>query len=151
MKTTKKENLIEFLREKIEAGLFSSGPLPGERELAARFQLGRNTVRSALAVLDSEGWIDRRRKVGTMVKANAMALNKGLAGLIMRDSGHMYADRSNLLKEHFRKAGFSVYGISLSPLLHDRNRRRAGLEECIRKLLKACPCVMVVDGYASLP
>lgn len=56
----------QFLREKLLSGCWPH-LLPGEVELARQLQVGRNTVRSALAQLESEGWIStqmgRRRQV----------------------------------------------------------------------------------------
>ena len=40
---------------------------PGEEELQKRFGVGRHTVREALKMLAAEGYIDRRRKSGTVV------------------------------------------------------------------------------------
>jgi LacI family transcriptional regulator len=44
------------LRQRIEAGEWPLH-LPGELDLAALLQVGRNTVRSALAILESEGYL----------------------------------------------------------------------------------------------
>ena len=145
--TTKKQMLIELLREKIQTGEFSAGLLPGERELASLFQVGRGTVRSALAVLAEGGWIERRRKIGTKVKENDRRPERGLVGLIMRGSGHLYGDWRHALTAHFTSAGFSVHGVSTTSIQRDRNRRRVPLEQSICKLLQANPEVLVLDGY----
>lgn len=56
-----------LIRE-ITGGLFAVGArFPGEEELQKRFEVGRHTVREALKMLASEGYIDRRRKSGTVV------------------------------------------------------------------------------------
>lgn len=57
-----------MLRHQIHAGAYGDG-MPLEHELAADFLVSRNTVREALAVLKSEGLIDRGPRVGTHVAA----------------------------------------------------------------------------------
>src|SRR5579875_2629695 len=58
--------VADVLRHQIHAGAYPDG-LPTEQQLAAEFAVSRNTVRAALAVLKSEGLIDRGPKVGTHV------------------------------------------------------------------------------------
>lgn len=56
------------LRERIASGGLPSGEaLPGEQALAAEHSVSRITVRRALAELEREGLIDRRRGSGTFV------------------------------------------------------------------------------------
>ena len=56
------------LRDSIASGGFDAGgPLPGEQALAAAHHVSRITVRRALAELEREGLIDRRRGAGTFV------------------------------------------------------------------------------------
>jgi GntR family transcriptional regulator len=56
------------LREKIASGsLGADDPLPGEQALASEHSVSRVTVRRALAGLESEGLINRRRGAGTFV------------------------------------------------------------------------------------
>ena len=53
--------LRTFLREHPE-----TARLPGEMELAAKYNVSRNTVRSAMKMLESAGIIQRVRKRGTL-------------------------------------------------------------------------------------
>jgi GntR family transcriptional regulator len=56
------------LREKIATGrLNPNAPLPGEQMLAAEHSVSRVTVRRALAGLERDGLIDRRRGSGTFI------------------------------------------------------------------------------------
>lgn len=56
------------LLEAVQAGEFRAGEkLPSERELMARFQVGRNTVREAVQSLVSQGILDVRPGRGTTV------------------------------------------------------------------------------------
>jgi GntR family transcriptional regulator len=58
--------VADVLRHQIHAGSYDGG-LPAEQALAAEFFVSRNTIREALAVLKTEGLIDRGKKVGTHV------------------------------------------------------------------------------------
>jgi GntR family transcriptional regulator len=77
------------LREKIAAGdLNPDNPLPGEQALAAEHSVSRVTIRRALAGLEREGLIDRRRGSGTFIveprvaKPLAVDLADALSNLI---------------------------------------------------------------------
>lgn len=62
------------LRERIAGGGFHVGDaLPGEQALAAAHNVSRITVRRALAELEREGLIDRRRGAGTFVNPRDVA------------------------------------------------------------------------------
>jgi GntR family transcriptional regulator of arabinose operon len=57
-----------MLRSKILTGVYAAGDmLPSENELAAAEKLSRQTVRQALAILEREGRISRRRGSGSVV------------------------------------------------------------------------------------
>lgn len=61
------------LRDSIAGGGFDAGaPLPGEQALAATHHVSRITVRRALAELEREGLIDRRRGAGTFVNPRSV-------------------------------------------------------------------------------
>jgi GntR family transcriptional regulator len=54
--------VAEAIRGEIAAGNPPvGGLLPGEKALAARYGVGRNTVRDAMAILRTEGLIDGRQ------------------------------------------------------------------------------------------
>ena len=60
--------LTDLLRQQITDGSFALGEkLPPEIDLAARFSVSRATLRRALSELESEGLLERRRRVGTVV------------------------------------------------------------------------------------
>jgi GntR family transcriptional regulator len=61
--------LAAILRGRIEAGEYACGDrIPSEHELAARFAIGRPTVRQATDTLVRDGWLVRRRGAGTFVE-----------------------------------------------------------------------------------
>jgi GntR family transcriptional regulator len=64
----KHERIAAVLAREIRSGLVPRGAqLPGEVELAKRFSVSRNTVRSALAVLTEDGLITTRTGKGSFV------------------------------------------------------------------------------------
>ena len=146
---TKTMTVLEKIRDMIRKGQIPGGQLPGERELAVQFQVGRNTVRAALAQLEQEGWIERHRKKGTLVRDTGNTPDKKLAGLIMRTSGHLYEDCFHHVLTGFIGAGYSVQTISTSQIGYDKFKLNKNLETAIRKLLKAGPEILVVDGYVN--
>ena len=79
-----------FLREQIVRGNWPR-MLPGEMELARELQVGRNTIRAALAVLEKEGLVrtasGRRREVVGKVK-NLRAKGKKIAVILLPEPWH---------------------------------------------------------------
>jgi len=82
------ERVVEQLRDMIvEQRLRPGSQLPSEPELAAMLNVSRTTLRSALVHLAREGFIVRRRGVGTFVAdkppvANNLNVNEGVTDLI---------------------------------------------------------------------
>jgi GntR family transcriptional regulator len=86
------QRVTEHLRTMIMNGdLPPETQLPNEPDLAAYLNISRSTVRSALAILEQGGFIQRRWGVGTFVSKNPptynnLSLNSGVTQLI-RSSG----------------------------------------------------------------
>lgn len=86
------QRVTEVLRKMIMEGeLPPETQLPNEPELSAHLSVSRTTVRSALAILEQAGFIQRRWGVGTFVAKdpptyNNLSLNSGVTQLI-RSSG----------------------------------------------------------------
>ncbi|MFC5834674.1 GntR family transcriptional regulator [Nonomuraea insulae] len=61
--------LADLLRERIDAGEFSPGEkVPSESRLAQEYEVGRDTVRDAMAVLRNEGVLVTVKGAGSMVR-----------------------------------------------------------------------------------
>lgn len=67
--------VAERLRSQILTGAFAPGVvLPSIHRLAAQFGTSYFTVQTALTALDAEGFVESRRRVGTIVRHNAAVL-----------------------------------------------------------------------------
>ncbi|WP_299936009.1 GntR family transcriptional regulator [uncultured Nitratireductor sp.] len=63
--------LTQTLRDRITSGALKLGErLPPEVDLAADYNVSRTTLRRAMAELESEGLVERRRRLGTIVVSN---------------------------------------------------------------------------------
>ncbi|MER7478637.1 GntR family transcriptional regulator [Streptomyces sp. NPDC126510] len=68
-KQPKYQQVADALRREIDKGLYKPGSrLPSEAELAARFEASRNTVRSGLGLLVSQGLITSSQGLGYEVR-----------------------------------------------------------------------------------
>lgn len=75
----KHERIASILAREIRSGRVGHGDqLPGEVELARRFAVSRNTVRSALAVLSEDGLITTRTGKGSFVLFDGRPLDDRL-------------------------------------------------------------------------
>ncbi len=146
MSGTKTQLLSDRFREMILSNMFPEGRLPGERELAEQFDAGRRTVRDALGIIEREGLIDRCRHTGTIVRKTPRAPEKGVAGLIMRSAGHVYADLYHDFLMEFTNNGYAVQSIATNGI-DNLYGRRPSLTRAVESLLKSDPAALIVDGY----
>lgn len=64
--------IAKELRAEIDSGIYANGdPFPSETTLKAYYGVSRETIRSALGILQKEGLIERRRGSGTKVHSQA--------------------------------------------------------------------------------
>ncbi len=63
------DHMVSSIMSMIEKGILKEGDvLPPERELAQRFNVGRNTLREAIKVLEIFGVVDRAPRLGTVIR-----------------------------------------------------------------------------------
>ncbi|MBR2508847.1 MAG: GntR family transcriptional regulator [Lentisphaeria bacterium] len=150
---SKIRTITDNLREMIVAKKFADGKLPAERELAVIFNCCRKTVRSALANLSEEGWIDRCRKKGTTVRENKSVSQKGVAGLVMLTKGHFYEDIYHELQKGFSDNGYSVQTVSTNPIVENLYafpiQKQEALQKAVYHMLESKPEIFVVNAYMS--
>ena len=117
------------LRAQIQAGAYAAGSkIPSEHELAARFQVGRPTVRQATQLLVEERVLERRRGSGTYVSRAPREVDLFSAGGTL--------------------ASFSRSGLPLSTRVHGRARRMAKAPSNIEAI--AGRAVFLVERSSSL-
>lgn len=76
--SSKVDSIIEHLRSLIAGRAFDGGRLPSEPDLAEMVGASRPTLRQALAVLELDGLIVRRRGVGTFVNPHVAGISTRL-------------------------------------------------------------------------
>ncbi|HLI35863.1 MAG TPA: winged helix-turn-helix domain-containing protein [Streptosporangiaceae bacterium] len=64
------EQLAAILRERINAGEWSTGPLPSVKQLQDTYDVGRDTVLHAIETLRAEGLVFTVKRRGTYVAQN---------------------------------------------------------------------------------
>ncbi|HVA89054.1 MAG TPA: FadR/GntR family transcriptional regulator [Chloroflexota bacterium] len=70
LKTRLYEQIVLQLQQEILSGSLAPGDrLPPERDLAARFKVSRASIREALSVLQSRGFLESRQGGGTIIRA----------------------------------------------------------------------------------
>lgn len=63
------DHMVSSIMSMIEQGILKEGDvLPPERELAQQFDVGRNTLREAIKVLEIYGVVDRSPRNGTIIR-----------------------------------------------------------------------------------
>jgi DNA-binding FadR family transcriptional regulator len=66
------QHIVELLEERIRAGVLVPGErLPAERDLARALEVGRSSVREAIAALATRGIVDTRRGSGSFISDSA--------------------------------------------------------------------------------
>ncbi|MEH1125027.1 GntR family transcriptional regulator [Micromonospora sp. CPCC 206061] len=109
---TRYERVAEQIRSGIQQGAFAAGtPLPGELELADRFQVARSTVRQALSLLEQAGDIERRsgrRYVPGSAESSDLAYERVASQIRKAIASGKYAAGAKLPGEHKLSSDFSV-------------------------------------------
>jgi GntR family transcriptional regulator of arabinose operon len=105
----KYQRIADELARELAAASNRAEKLPTEKELCARYEVSRQTVRQALLLLEKEGLITRRQGSGSYPTGLAQESSKNrIALLLPSDSDYLYPRlRSKLLKE-LVPAGFAV-------------------------------------------
>lgn len=100
------DQTVTRLRALVREEQLGEGKLPPETTLSRQLGVGRSTLREALAMIEAEGLIVRRRRVGTTVNWEPAALKYPAAGVILalsdflRESGIDYQVRElSVLRE----------------------------------------------------
>jgi len=127
--------ISETIRKKINNGMIKDGErLPPEPELAEEYEVSRMTLRRALDILETEGFLTRRKGRGTFaVRKHHRTF---IAVLVharekIQEKGHPYRIIIERMRNHLEKAGDRVEVLTPPPGASDRTSIiRAALEKC---------------------
>lgn len=108
--TTKYLQLTEHLKKVITANLKNGiFKLPTEQELCDEYQLSRQTVRTALALLQEEGLITKKQGSGAYATGLLLsAIENQIAILLTSDNEYLYPSLLTHLQSPIAKEGYTV-------------------------------------------
>jgi DNA-binding GntR family transcriptional regulator len=133
------QRIQSVIRKRIEAGQLHPGdPVPSERDLAKIHHVSLMTARHALASLEREGIVERRRGIGTFVAAPKIHFNKLMSYTEQMSSRSLTAGSRVLFAKIMDTESEAAARLSLPPtsgiLKIERLRHAAGepfaLETC---------------------
>jgi len=125
------EETVERLLGAIKLGLVAPGQrLPPERDLAARLDVSRMTLREALKALQRTGWVEsaRGRYGGTFVSASLPRLSRAAARRLALGAGGELDDL--LVHRHVLEAGAAEQAATRRLPAPEAGALLARLEEC---------------------
>ena len=136
----KYEQLVQTLRQTLPQW-YADGQrkLPCEQELAAQFSVSRQTLRQALAVLEQEGLIEKRRGSGSFLCPAAANQDRRIAVIATSLSDYIFP---SLLKDI--QACLSVQGFSV--VIHATENSIHREREILQQLLLDPPAGILVEG-----
>ena len=142
---TKTQTVADCLLERISCGFYPDGRLPREIDLAAEFKVGRITVRRALELLQHDDLIERKKHAGTFFRGSLRKINSAHpVGVIMRTSGHLYADLHHFIIRKLMDHGFSANVISASSA--DGTGKMTPMTRAVANLIKAKLQGLIISG-----
>ncbi|KVS70068.1 FadR/GntR family transcriptional regulator [Burkholderia cepacia] len=87
------DHMVGSIMSMIEQGILKEGDaLPPERELAQQFNVGRNTLREAIKVLEIFGVVDRAPRFGTVIRHTNLDNMLAIAFSGMRITPELFED-----------------------------------------------------------
>ena len=132
------------------ASVHPGDTLPGEVELARRLQVSRNTVRHALADLEREGRIQRRKRRGTIYLGEAHrgtrndSLKQAIGVINNAFFNSIYPELNEGIDDRLHREGLSMI---LSNGAYDARRE---IESIDRMIAQGVPG-LIVEPYPSSP
>lgn len=135
--------LAERLRIEIQKQIAAGQPtLPTEAAIGARFQVSRQTVRQALAILEEEGLIERRQGSGSFITGLSSDPEYNQIHILISDQNeYRYPLMLSKLRELFSKNGFSL-------CIHETHQNVSEERLLLQQLLdkKKKPKGLLVEG-----
>ena len=130
-KKPKYYDLMEDLEKQIKSGAFRPGEkLPSENELSVRYQVSRQTVRSALAILEEQGLTYARHGSGTFVSelTRPFSQSRNIAVITTYLSDYIFPRVIQGIEHVLTAHGYSI-------MLKTTGNSRAAEARCIEELL----------------
>ena len=136
----KYEQLVQTLRQTLPQW-YADGQrrLPCEQELAARFSVSRQTLRQALAVLEQDGLIEKRRGSGSFLCPAAASQDRRIAVIATSLSDYIFPSLLKDIQACLSAQGFSVVIHATENSIH---RER----EILQQLLLDPPAGILVES-----
>ncbi len=120
-----REQVLHILRDEILTRRPVGGSMPTELDLARQLKVSRKTVRAAYAVLEEEGLVERRRRLGTVIIAKTPRSKKtGEVGLVFFSSAEtmfLVPFYARMVGEICSRGSAATFYVRL--LTHDSSRR----------------------------
>ncbi len=146
--------IVTEMKNNISGQFWAPGTqLPNEFELAKQYGVSRPTLRNAMALLESEGYIVRRKSSGTIVAPDALSqkykkLDIGFVSQLDLDSAESYIKWVHGLGPVLRHAASKGYFVRFIPWQYNSAKNYYDLEEIVYK--KAIDAFIVVSPlYAT--
>lgn len=170
----KYQRIADRLREQLTNETNRMTKLPTEKELCARYQVSRQTIRQALQQLEHDGLIRRRQGSGAYATGlHPDSSHNRIAILLPSDSDYIYARLSSEIQQPLQKEGFSTtIHLTHHSVSKEREILRGLLDEPLRGLIvdpvrnllpnpnlelyerlwaKQVPTVFLHNGYPNFP
>ena len=138
--TPKYEQLVETLRQTLPQW-YADGQrkLPGEQALAAQFSVSRQTLRQALAVLEREGLLEKRRGSSSYLCPAAANLDRRIAVIATSLSDYIFPSLLKDIQACLSAQGFSV-------VIHATENSIRREREILQQLLLEPPAGILIEG-----
>ncbi|MGC8977265.1 MAG: GntR family transcriptional regulator [Candidatus Ratteibacteria bacterium] len=140
---------FEVLKEEILKEILKRKPgekLPTEEQLVEIYGVNRGTINKVLSFLEHEGLIERKTKIGSIIKpVEERKLNYRIGVLVERATGHLYEKLTHLIIREIQKSKYFPLIVDETPnpgenvIIH--------LEE----ILDNNPEFIIVDGVGDFP
>lgn len=116
--------------------------LPSEAELCRRFSCSRQTIRSALALLEQNGVIVKRKGSGSYI-SDSSAYSQTVAVIFQDKNEYIYPDLIRDIKSVFSGKGFTVKAFST-------NEYPDGELSLLNELLESPPAGIIMEAQDNL-
>lgn len=151
MITKKYEKLAEIIKDEIsELLLKKKDQLPPERKLAEEYNVSRQTVRSALELLEKQGYIISIQGKGSVLTGIDPKINENTIALIMcSDSEYIFPSLISEIKKELNDKGFEMelFVSSGNPFMERKILEDIISDNFLGLIIEPCNCAMPTPNY----